>query len=143
MLVFVYLFGGALHTGTTYVNYVVPGVLLVCLGFSAGTTAVTVAHDMTGSIIDRLRSMNTPATSLVTGHVVASTLRNLVSTALRGRPGRGLEPGHHRGLHGRRQRRLPDPHPLAGTRQAHPLPRYLRPRCQSRGNRRPGCSPDS
>ena len=41
MLVFVYLFGGALHTGTTYVNYVVPGVLLVCLGFGTGTTAVT------------------------------------------------------------------------------------------------------
>jgi ABC-2 type transport system permease protein len=82
MLVFVYLFGGALHTGTTYVNYVVPGVLLVCIGFGTGTTAVTVAHDMTGSIIDRLRSMNTPATSLITGHVAASTVRNLMSTAL-------------------------------------------------------------
>ena len=82
MLIFVYLFGGALHTGTSYVNYVVPGVLLVCLGFGTGTTAVTVAHDMTGSIIDRLRSMNTPATSLITGHVVAGTLRNLISTKL-------------------------------------------------------------
>ena len=82
MLIFVYLFGGALHTGTSYVNYVVPGVLLVCLGFGTGTTAVTVSQDMTGSIIDRLRSMNTPATSLITGHVVASTLRNLISTAL-------------------------------------------------------------
>jgi len=82
MLIFVYLFGGALHTGTTYVNYVVPGVLLVCLGFGTGTTAVTVSQDMNGCIIDRLRSMNTPATSLITGHVVASTLRNLISTAL-------------------------------------------------------------
>jgi ABC-2 type transport system permease protein len=82
MLIFVYLFGGALHTGTSYVNYVVPGVLLVCLGFGTGTTAVTVSQDMNGSIIDRLRSMNTPATSLITGHVVASTLRNLISTAL-------------------------------------------------------------
>ena len=33
MLMFVYLFGGALKTGTSYVNYVVPGVLLVCAGF--------------------------------------------------------------------------------------------------------------
>jgi len=82
MLIFVYLFGGALHTGTSYVNYVVPGVLLVCLGFGTGTTAVTVSQDMNGSIIDRLRSMNTPGTSLITGHVVASTLRNLLSTAL-------------------------------------------------------------
>jgi ABC-2 type transport system permease protein len=82
MLVFVDLFGGALHTGTTYVNYVVPGVLLVCAGFGIGSTAVTVANDMTGSIIDRLRSMNISATALITGHVVASTLRNLISTAL-------------------------------------------------------------
>jgi ABC-2 type transport system permease protein len=82
MLIFVYLFGGALRTGTSYVNYVVPGVLLVCAGFGTGTTAVTVSHDMAGSIIDRLRSMNTPATSLITGHVVASTVRNLMSMAL-------------------------------------------------------------
>ena len=38
MLMFVYLFGGAIHTGARYVDYVVPGVLLVCVGFGA-------AHD--------------------------------------------------------------------------------------------------
>jgi hypothetical protein len=68
MLMFVYLFGGALRTGTSYVNYVVPGVLLVCAGFGTATTAVTVAHDMTGGIIDRFRSMGTPASALLTGH---------------------------------------------------------------------------
>ena len=43
MVMFVYFFGGAIHTGGRYIDYVVPGVLLVCAGFGAGTTAVAVA----------------------------------------------------------------------------------------------------
>ena len=82
MLMFVYLFGGAIHTGMSYVDYVVPGVLLVCAGFGVGTTAVSVSHDLTGGIIDRFRSMDVRGEALVAGHVVASVLRNLISTAL-------------------------------------------------------------
>ena len=47
MLLFVYVFGGAIDTGTEYVNYVVPGIILLCAGFGAATTAVDVANDMT------------------------------------------------------------------------------------------------
>jgi ABC-2 type transport system permease protein len=82
MLMFVYLFGGAIHTGTRYVTYVVPGVLMVCAGFGAATTAVNVTQDMTGGVIDRFRSMDVPGMAFLTGHVVASAARNLVSTAL-------------------------------------------------------------
>jgi ABC-2 type transport system permease protein len=82
MLMFVYLFGGAISTGTRYVDYVVPGVLLVCIGFGAGTTAVSVAHDLAGGIIDRFRSMDVRGETLINGHVVASVARNLVSAAL-------------------------------------------------------------
>jgi ABC-2 type transport system permease protein len=82
MLMFVYLFGGAIHTGTKYVDYVVPGVLLVCIGFGAGTTAVTVAHDLAGGIIDRFRSMDVRGEALIGGHVLASVVRNLLSAAL-------------------------------------------------------------
>ena len=82
MLMFVYLFGGAIHTGVSYVNYVVPGVLLVCAGFGVGTTAVSVSSDLTGGIVDRFRAMDVRGEALVAGHVVASVLRNLVSTAL-------------------------------------------------------------
>ena len=46
MLIFVYLFGGAIETGTDYVTYVVPGVILLCAGFGSATTAVTVSQDM-------------------------------------------------------------------------------------------------
>ena len=82
MVVFVYLFGGAVDIGTRYVDYVVPGVLLLCAVTGAGTTAVTVCQDMTGGIIDRFRSLDVPGTSVLAGHVTASLLRNVISTAL-------------------------------------------------------------
>jgi ABC-2 type transport system permease protein len=82
MVMFVYLFGGAIHTGTKYIDYVVPGVLLVCVGFGAGTTAVSVAEDIASGITDRLRSMDVRGESLIAGHVVASVARNLASAAL-------------------------------------------------------------
>jgi ABC-2 type transport system permease protein len=82
LLLFVYLFGGAIHTGTAYVDYVVPGALLVCAGFGVGTTAVSVSSDLAGGVVDRFRSMDVRGESIVAGHVVASVARNLLSTAL-------------------------------------------------------------
>jgi ABC-2 type transport system permease protein len=82
MLLFVYVFGGALHTGGQYVDYVVPGLIVLCAGFGAGTTAVAVATDMTNGIVDRIRSMPIYGSSLLVGHIVASLARNLVATAL-------------------------------------------------------------
>ena len=76
------LFGGAIGTGTSCVNYVVPGVLLLCAGFGAASTAVSVCQDMTGGIVDRLRSLDVPPPVFLTGHVVTSVVRNAVSTIL-------------------------------------------------------------
>jgi ABC-2 type transport system permease protein len=84
LLLFVYLFGGAINTdtGTDYVNYVVPGIILLCAGFGSAMTAVSVSKDMTSGIVDRFRSMSVASSALLTGHVVASVVRNLVSTVL-------------------------------------------------------------
>ncbi len=82
MLLFVYLFGGAIETGTEYVTYVVPGVIMLCAGFGSSLTAVMVTMDMTGGIMDRFRSMDIGGASVLSGHVVASTARNLMSTVL-------------------------------------------------------------
>ncbi|QGV79856.1 ABC transporter permease [Streptomyces ficellus] len=82
MLIFVYFFGGAIDTGTQYVTYVVPGVLLLCAGFGSSTTAVRVSEDMKEGIVDRFRSLDVGATPILASHVVASTARNLLSTAL-------------------------------------------------------------
>ncbi len=82
MLVFVYLFGGAIQTGSKYVTYVVPGVLLLCAAYGSTTTAVSVSTDLTGGIIDRFRSMDVSGTAVLNGHVVASVVRNLASTTV-------------------------------------------------------------
>src|SRR5690242_15366593 len=82
MLLFVYLFGGAIRTGGDYVTYVVPGVILLCAGFGSATTAVSVSQDLSGGIVDRLRSMGVPGAALLAGHVAASVLRNFASTLL-------------------------------------------------------------
>lgn len=82
MLVFVYLFGGAIETGTAYVTYVVPGVILLCAGFGSATTAVTVSQDLTGAVIDRFRSMDVSGATVLAGHVAASVARNAASTVL-------------------------------------------------------------
>jgi ABC-2 type transport system permease protein len=86
MLLFVYVFGGAFDAGVKvaggYVNYVVPGLIVLCAGFGAGTTAVAVATDMSSGIIDRFRSMPIAAWSVLAGQIVASVARNLLATAL-------------------------------------------------------------
>ncbi|HEY6799630.1 MAG TPA: ABC transporter permease [Agromyces sp.] len=82
MLLFTYVFGGAIDPTGGYVDYVVPGIILLCAGFGASSTAVYVASDMKAGIIDRFRTMPVRASAVLTGHVVASLLRNLVATGL-------------------------------------------------------------
>jgi ABC-2 type transport system permease protein len=89
MLLFVYVFGGmfsastgAAGSGGRYADYVVPGLIVLCAGFGAGTTAVAVATDMGNGIVDRFRSMPIRSSALLTGHIAASLGRNLLATAL-------------------------------------------------------------
>jgi ABC-2 type transport system permease protein len=82
MLVFVYIFGGAISTRTSYATYIVPGVVLLCAGTSAAITAVSVNRDMHGGAVDRLRAMDIRGAVVLSGHVAASLARNIVSTLL-------------------------------------------------------------
>lgn len=82
MLMFTWVFGGAIFPDGGYVDYVVPGVILICAGFGASSTAVYVANDMRTGIIDRFRTMPLRAGAVLTGHVVASVVRNLVATTI-------------------------------------------------------------
>lgn len=82
LLLFVYVFGGAISAGMTYIDFVVPAIVLLTAGYGAASTAVDVASDMTNGIVDRFRSMPVPAGAVLTGHVVASLARNAVSTTL-------------------------------------------------------------
>ena len=83
MLLFTFVFGGAIDGGRGgYVDYVVPGIILLCAGFGAASTAVDVADDMSNGIIDRFRTMPLRTMSVLTGHVVASLARNLLATGV-------------------------------------------------------------
>src|SRR5687768_7380128 len=82
MTLFVYVFGGAINTGTAYINYVVPGIILLCTGYGASATAMSVADDMKNGMIDRMRSLPIRSFALLTGHVTASVTRNATSTTI-------------------------------------------------------------
>jgi ABC-2 type transport system permease protein len=89
LLLFVEVFGDALHagsgaaaSGSSYIDYVVAGVLLMTVGYGASTTALAVNRDMTAGIIARFRTMPISRTSVLTGHVVGSTVRTLIGAAL-------------------------------------------------------------
>lgn len=81
MLLFVYLLGGAIQTGTDYVTYAVPGILVMCASYGASMTAVSVSQDMKEGIVDRFRSLDVSGQAFLSGHVAASAARNLLSVA--------------------------------------------------------------
>ncbi|USX55803.1 ABC transporter permease [Lentzea sp. HUAS12] len=80
MSLFVYVFGGAISAVDSYVNYVVPGILVLCTGYGATSTAMSVADDMKKGVVDRFRSMPISGFAVLTGHVVASLARNALAT---------------------------------------------------------------
>jgi len=83
MTVFVVIFGGAISGGNgSYIDYVVPGVLIMCLGMNSATAAVGVAQDMTTGTIDRFKTLPIFGPSALWGHVIASVVRNLASAAV-------------------------------------------------------------
>ncbi|GAA1870659.1 ABC transporter permease [Actinomadura bangladeshensis] len=79
MVLFVYVFGGAIDTGSSalaYIDFVVPAVLLMSGGYGAALTAAAIAEDMTGGMIDRFRTLPISGWTVPAGHVVASLVRN-------------------------------------------------------------------
>ncbi|MDO3411228.1 ABC transporter permease [Saccharibacillus sp. CPCC 101409] len=81
MLLFVYVFGGAIRTGTggSYVNYLLPGILLIAIGTGISYTAVRLFTDKQGGLFDRFRSMPIAPSSLLWGHVLTSLVSNFIS----------------------------------------------------------------
>ncbi|MFD2043290.1 ABC transporter permease [Ornithinibacillus salinisoli] len=82
MLMFVYVFGGAIQTGTDYVNYVIPGVIITCVGYGSTMTSISITQDMVDGLFERFRSMPIQPSSLLVGHVIGSFVRNIISTTL-------------------------------------------------------------
>ncbi len=74
LLIFRYVFGGAIHTGgMAYVDFLVPGFVVTGLLFSGMTTAAGVAEDLEHGFFDRLRSLPVPRLALLAGRALADT----------------------------------------------------------------------
>jgi ABC-2 type transport system permease protein len=83
MLLFVYVFGGALDTGSdNYVNYLLPGILLITVASGISYTAYRLFMDMKGGIFERFQSMPIARSSVLWGHVLTSVVANLASIAI-------------------------------------------------------------
>lgn len=83
LLLFRYVFGGAIETGgVDYVNFLVAGILVQMAAFGANTTAISVATDMKRGIIDRFKSLPMVSSAVMTGHVVADLVRNVLSSII-------------------------------------------------------------
>ena len=84
MLLFVYVFGGAIDTGTgvSYVDYLLPGILLITIASGNAYTAYRLFLDMQGGIFERFQSMPIARSSVLWAHVLTSLVANLVSVAI-------------------------------------------------------------
>ncbi|WP_430786856.1 ABC transporter permease [Virgibacillus flavescens] len=83
LLMFVYVFGGAMDTGATKnITYMVPGIILMTITTGSVYTAIRVNNDITSGIIDRFHSMPIARSSILTGHVMTSVVFNAFSSLL-------------------------------------------------------------
>ncbi|CAM3788797.1 ABC transporter permease [Marinicrinis lubricantis] len=80
MLLFVYVFGGAIQTGTdNYVNYLLPGILLMAIASGTAYTAYRLFMDKQRGIIERFHSMPISRSTVLWGHVLTSVVSNAIS----------------------------------------------------------------
>ena len=78
VLLFRYVFGGAIHVpGISYVDFLIPGVIVQTVVFGATSTAVGLSQDMSKGIIDRFRSLPMSRSAVLAGRTIADLARNV------------------------------------------------------------------
>ncbi len=83
MLLFVYVFGGAIQAGSdNYVDYLLPGVLLIAIASGISYTGYRLFNDMQSGILDRFHSLPIARSSVLWGHVLTSLASNGISVAI-------------------------------------------------------------
>ncbi|MFG2983039.1 ABC transporter permease [Streptomyces sp. NPDC048258] len=86
LLLFVYVLGrplaAGIGTGTDYINYLAPGILLMTVTAASTTTAVSVCTDLTEGIIARFRTMAISRSSILVGHVIGSVIQTMINVGL-------------------------------------------------------------
>jgi ABC-2 type transport system permease protein len=83
MLLFRYVFGGAIQAGTgNYVNYLMPGILLIAIASGISYTGYRLFNDMQSGIFERFHSMPIARSSVLWGHVLTSLVSNAISVVI-------------------------------------------------------------
>jgi ABC-2 type transport system permease protein len=83
LLLFVYVFGGAIQAGTdNYVNYLMPGILLIAIASGISYTGFRLFNDMQSGIFERFHSMPIARSSVLWGHVLTSLVSNAISVVI-------------------------------------------------------------
>jgi ABC-2 type transport system permease protein len=83
MLLFVYVFGGAIRAGAGhYVNYLMPGILLIAIASGISYTAYRLFSDLQSGIFERFHSMPISRSSVLWGHVLTSLVANAISVVV-------------------------------------------------------------
>ncbi len=83
MLLFVYVFGGAIETGTeNYTNYLLPGIMLMAIGSGIGYVAYRLFTDKQRGIFERFHSMPIARSTVLWGHVLTSLISNAISVVV-------------------------------------------------------------
>jgi len=83
LLLFVYVFGSAIQTpGGHYVDYLLPGILLITIASGVAYTSLRVFTDLSTGIVERFQSMPIARSALLWGHVITSLIANLISLGL-------------------------------------------------------------
>ncbi len=89
LVLFNYVFGGAIGAGLdgaarggAYINYLAPGIIIMTVGSGCATTAINLCMDMSEGIIARFRTMAISRASVLTGQVIGSLIRTMISVGL-------------------------------------------------------------
>lgn len=78
MLLFAYVFGGAISTpGGNYIDFLVPGILVQTIIFGSTTTGIGLSQDLSTGMTDRFHSLPMARSALLAGRILSDTIRNI------------------------------------------------------------------
>src|ERR671910_1038416 len=83
VLLFVYVFGGAIETpGLDYVDFLIPGIIVQSMVFGGFVTALGLSEDLKKGLVDRFRSLPMSRSAVVTGRIMADVGTNVIQLVI-------------------------------------------------------------
>lgn len=82
VFLFNFVFGGSIEVGTSYINFLIPGVLVQTSLFAGSNTAIGLAQDLESGAIDRFRSLPMRRSAVLIGRTLADASRTLITSVV-------------------------------------------------------------